>query len=166
MYDDNLAHNERYQNLREQLTGVVHREEAEAIIGDFHREKWEFCPLELTFDMDVNLHGTRVIPPFCSKIKLFDKGGTASVYWVAVQKDLISDSALILALHDSLYVDKKFGEVGLPAMRYKIARKLMSYSVTRWCSNPTAATRSEISNWRRKHSLAYNRTTRFLYCNT
>ena len=61
--------------------------------------------------LDENLHGTKVIPPFCLKTKLPDKGGTASIYWVAVQKDLISDNALALALKDSIYTDEDFGEV-------------------------------------------------------
>lgn len=84
------------------------------IIQEFHRDKWAYCPLNLTLDMDVNLHGTKVILPFCGKIKLPDKGGTASIYWVAVQKDLITDSALTDALQKSLYEDDDFGEVKLP----------------------------------------------------
>lgn len=64
--------------------------------------------------MDLNLYGTKVIPPFCFKIKLPDKGGTASIYWVAVQKDLITDIALADALQKSLYEDEKLGEVNFP----------------------------------------------------
>lgn len=119
MYDNYIARSESDQNLRERLTGVVPQEEVEKIIEDFHKEKWEYCPLSLTLDMDRNLHGTRVIPPFCSKIKLPDKGGTASIYWVAVQKDLVSDNALALALQDSIYMDPDFGEVSfLEAYQY------------------------------------------------
>ncbi|KAG9195926.1 hypothetical protein G6011_01047 [Alternaria panax] len=110
MYDDYIARSESDKNLRERLTGVVRQDEVEKIVDDFHKEKWEYCPLSLTLDMDKNLLGTRVILPFCSKIKLPDKGGTASIYWVAVQKDLISDSALAHALKDSLYVDGTYGE--------------------------------------------------------
>jgi hypothetical protein len=111
MYDNYIARSESDQNLRDRLAGVAHHEEVEDIVGDFHKEKWEYCPLSLTLDMNSNLHGTRVILPFCSKIKLPDKGGTASIYWVAVQKDLISDSALAYALKDSLYMDSTYGEV-------------------------------------------------------
>ncbi|CAN9212070.1 unnamed protein product [Alternaria alternata] len=110
IYDRYLTRIANDENLREKLSGVVRREEVETIIGDFHKEKWEWCPLNLTLDMDENLNGTRVIPPFCSKIKLPDKGGTASIYWVAVQKDLVSDDALALALQDSIYSDPDFGE--------------------------------------------------------
>jgi len=111
MYDHYIERGETYRRLRGQLSRIVREEEADAIIEDFHREKWEYCPLNLTMDMDENLHGTKVIPPFCSKIELPRKGGTASIYWVAVQKDLVSDNALALALQDSLYTDKEFGEV-------------------------------------------------------
>lgn len=52
-----------------------------------------------------------MLPPFCLKTRLNDKGGTASIYWVAVQKDLISDNALALALQDSVFTDEEFGEV-------------------------------------------------------
>lgn len=79
-------------------------------IEDFHRDKWAYCPMNLTLGMDLNLYGTKVIPPFCFKIKLPDKGGTASIYWVAVQKDLITDIALADALQKSLYEDEKLGE--------------------------------------------------------
>ncbi|CAI9634656.1 unnamed protein product [Alternaria burnsii] len=110
MYDHYLTRSESDENLREKLVGVVHHAEVETIIGDFHKEKWKWCPLNLTLDMDENLHGTKVIPPFCLKTKLSEKGGTASIYWVAVQKDLISDNALALALQDSIYTDDEFGE--------------------------------------------------------
>jgi hypothetical protein len=111
MYDNYLARSESDRNLREQLARHVSRDEVEIIIRDFHEEKWRYCPLTLTLDMDENLHGTKVIPPFCLKTKLPDKGGTASIYWVAVQKDLISDIALARALQDSIYMDEDFGEV-------------------------------------------------------
>jgi hypothetical protein len=130
MYDDYLARSENDRNLREQLAGYVRRDEVETIIGDFHTQKWRYCPLTLTLDMDENLQGTKVIPPFCLKIKLSEKGGTASIYWVAVQKDLISDNALALALQDSIYTDDEFGQVSLPPERYQ--SKLMPSSVIKW----------------------------------
>ena len=113
MYDDYLARSENDQNLREQLASVVDPEEVEATIEDFHKAKWEYCPLYLTFDMAVSLQGTKVILPFCSKIRLPSRGGTASLYWVAVQRDLVTDNALALALKDSLYNDSDFGQVSL-----------------------------------------------------
>ncbi|KAI4691252.1 uncharacterized protein J4E84_003543 [Alternaria hordeiaustralica] len=110
MHDHYMDRSEDYQRLREQLADVVRKEEVEPIINAFHKEKWEFCPLTLTSDMSIDLRGMEVIPPFCMKIKLPKKGGTASIYWVAVQKALVSDDALALALKDSLYMDKTHGE--------------------------------------------------------
>jgi len=144
MYDDYLVRSENDQILRRQLADVVQRGEVEVIIEDFHKEKWAYCPLNLTLDMAVNLQGTKVILPFCSKIKLSSKGGTASVYWVAVQKDLVSDNALALALQDSLYNDDEFGEVSRLTLCER--NKLTPSSVTRWCSNLTASTISETSS--------------------
>ncbi|KAJ6281955.1 hypothetical protein J3E71DRAFT_399644 [Bipolaris maydis] len=108
--DRYLVRSEDDRHLRESLLEVHTRKEVDRIIQEFHRDKWAYCPLNLTLDMDVNLHGTKVILPFCGKIKLPDKGGTASIYWVAVQKDLITDSALTDALQKSLYEDDDFGE--------------------------------------------------------
>lgn len=97
--------------LRENLRQIMHRDEVDAVLDDFHKHKWQFCPLELTLHMSRSLHGTHVIPPFCHKIKMGDKGGTASVYWVAVQQDFILDEALRTAIKDSLYNDPEYGEV-------------------------------------------------------
>jgi hypothetical protein len=99
------------QSLRDNLTNVVRKDEVDRIIADFHNERWAYCPLELALHMERNLQGTNVIPPFCHKIKLGDKGGTASIYWVAIQKDLIPDDHLKITIQDSIYNDDDFGEV-------------------------------------------------------
>lgn len=130
LYDHCLTRIENYQDLREKLVGVVRPGEVETIIVDFDRERWKWCPLNLTLDMDENLHGTKVIPPFCLKTKISEKEGTASIYWVAVQKDLISDNALALALQGSIYTDDEFGEVSFPRRRYQ--SELMPFSVIKW----------------------------------
>ncbi|CAN9421752.1 unnamed protein product [Alternaria alternata] len=96
--------------LRNSLAIVPSHDDVEKIIGDFQRERWAYCPLKLELHMDRYLQFTRVIPPFCRKVILGDKGGTASIYWVTVQKDLLSDDSLKNALQDSLYQDKEFGE--------------------------------------------------------
>ena len=111
MHDKYLVRGANYEVLCKTLLEKMQQEDVDTIIEEFHRDKWAYCPMELTLGMSFNGHGTKVIPPFCSKIKLPDKGGTASIYWVAVQKDLISDDALACALHDSLYHDDENGEV-------------------------------------------------------
>jgi hypothetical protein len=134
------------QNLRENLVGIARRDEIEQIVNEFHQEKWAYCSLKLTLHMDRNLHGTRVIPPFCHKIKLGDKGGTASIYWVAVQKDLVSDDALRLALQDSTYTDDEHGEVKLSGRRSSKFNKLTQISAIRWSSSHIAETRRATSS--------------------
>jgi hypothetical protein len=114
MNDKYLERSDSNQSLRDNLANVVHRDELDCVIRDFHNEKWAYCPLELTLHMGRNLQGTKVIPPFCHKIKLGDKGGTASIYWVAIQKDFISDDQLKVALQDSLFNDDDFGWVRAP----------------------------------------------------
>lgn len=90
---------------------TVEPTKAASILAEFHKERWQYCPLRLTLDMNHTLYGTNVILPFCHKIQLGDKGGTASIYMVAVQKDLIQDDSLRLAISDSRYTDPIFGEV-------------------------------------------------------
>ena len=104
------------RTLQANLRQIMPRDEADAVLRDFNEHKWQFCPLELTLDMSQPLHDTKVIPPFCHKIKMGDKGGTASIYWVAVQKDFISDERLRVAIKDSLYEDPDYGEVSLNAV--------------------------------------------------
>ncbi|KAF1942093.1 hypothetical protein EJ02DRAFT_454596 [Clathrospora elynae] len=117
------------QSLRDNLTSITHRDEVDRIIKDFHQDKWSYCPLELTLHMDRNLQGTRVIPPFCHKIKLGDKGGTASIYWVAIQKKLISDNDLKGALQDSLYKDEKYGECYQMVLKSYCGNKKMEFEL-------------------------------------
>jgi hypothetical protein len=111
MNDNVLHHDGNYGRLRDNLSDTIESSDAvENIIQQFRREKWSFCPLELQLYMDRPLEDTKVIAPFCHKIKL-NEGGTASVYLVAVQKDLIRDERLKAVLQDSLYHDTAFGEV-------------------------------------------------------
>jgi len=110
MHDKYLQRGEGYRDLRLHLQKSVPPGEADHILQIFHKARWAYCPLELYLHMDHNLQGTKVILPFCRKVRL-GEGGTASVYWVAVEKDLIRDDALRSALKESLIVDHEFGEV-------------------------------------------------------
>ena len=111
MSDIYLDRNDVDLRLHDSLVDIAHRDQRDDVIRSFHQDKWAHCPLELSLDMGRNLQGTKTIPPFCHKIKLGDKGGTASIYWVAIQEDLISDDKLRNAIHDSLYEDEDFGMV-------------------------------------------------------
>lgn len=114
-YDSGIVDNYlpivRDRVLRENLRHIMPRNEVDAVLQEFHEQKWQFCPMDLSLDMSHSLHDTHVVPPFCHKIKLGDKGGTAAVYWVAVQEDLISDVRLRTAIEDSLYADEVYGMV-------------------------------------------------------
>jgi hypothetical protein len=102
-------------DLRENLARSISKIEVHRIMDEFMRERWAYCPLILALNMDRTLQGSRIIPPFCHKIQLGSGGGTASIYWIAVQRDLITDDALAFALRDSLYTDTDIGEVSFSA---------------------------------------------------
>jgi hypothetical protein len=149
------------QSLRDNLRHSKHRCEVDTILKEFHDEKWTYCPLELGLHMNRNLHGTRVIPPFCRKIKMGDKGGTASIYWVAVEKDLIRDEGLRLAINDSLYDDPDHGEVS-SATTSSLSHAKVIESVSKWFSSLTVGTRRAFMIWRRRLSQASPRMIRCL----
>jgi hypothetical protein len=126
MSDIAFHHDGNYERLRENLSDVLPSHEIEPIIQEFRREKWSFCPLELELHMDRPLEGTKVIAPFCHKIKL-NEGGTASVYLVAVQEDLIRDARLKAVLQDSLYEDSAFGACYKMAMKTYVGNKRSAF---------------------------------------
>lgn len=99
------------RTLRRSLREIKPQSEVDVVLQEFNEHKWQFCPLELTLGMSQSLHDTKVVPPFCHKIKMGEKGGTASIYWVAVKKEFISDDYLKAAIKDSLYSDPDYGEV-------------------------------------------------------
>jgi hypothetical protein len=110
MHDKFLERGEGYQNLKSNLNRIMPLEAVDEVIQTFHNARWAYCPLDLTLRMDKNLQDTGVIVPFCRKVRL-GEGGTASVYWVAVEKALIRDDELRAALSESLITDPDFGEV-------------------------------------------------------
>jgi hypothetical protein len=80
MYDMRLDQDGSEENLRENLSEVItDSDEVNGIVRDFQTEKWAYCPLELQLCMDRHLQGTRMVLPFCHKIRLNNKGGTVRV---------------------------------------------------------------------------------------
>jgi hypothetical protein len=126
MSDYTIHHDGSFELLRENLSDVLPNNEVESIIQKFRREKWTFCPLELELHMDRPLEGTKIIAPFCHKIKLTE-GGTASVYLVAVQEDLIRDARLKAVLQDSMYKDSAFGACYKMAMKTYVGNKRSAF---------------------------------------
>jgi hypothetical protein len=117
---------DKYLNLREDQDAPNHpklreilREKCisnttiDCIVQDYEQEKWSYCPPldELTLHMEADFVGTKTIMPFCRRQRINNKGGTASVYWVAIQTDLIADQRLREVLEKSIYNDPDFGLV-------------------------------------------------------
>ncbi|KAF2864734.1 hypothetical protein BDV95DRAFT_290159 [Massariosphaeria phaeospora] len=107
--------------LRKKLTanGIS---DVEEVIQNFDARKWAYIPRRLTLHMEENFEGGNFIVPFCRYEAINDKGGTASVYRVAVQRRFITDGKLKDALHKSLYIDPQYGEC------YEMALKSISTS--------------------------------------
>ncbi|PGH11424.1 serine/threonine protein kinase [Polytolypa hystricis UAMH7299] len=80
------------------------------LLDDFDEAKWAYCSPPLRLDMERNMLSPIVLP-FCRCEPVNDKGGTASVFQVAVQEELILDPKLADALSKSLYDDRDFGKV-------------------------------------------------------
>ncbi|ORX98944.1 hypothetical protein BCR34DRAFT_142156 [Clohesyomyces aquaticus] len=89
----------------------IRESEIDEVVQAFENEKWAYCaPLShFSLGMDEAFGGGRMIMPFCRRIRVNEKGGTASVSWVAIQEDLISDDKLRDALKKSLHKDEEFG---------------------------------------------------------
>jgi hypothetical protein len=79
------------------------------IIEQFNLNKKAFCPVGLTFGMDRHFHSGLILP-FCDLRKVNEKGGTASVFQVAVQKEFVCDE--IKKHLGNPFQFKQYGEVG------------------------------------------------------
>lgn len=85
--------------------------DAKKIIDKFENVKWAFFPPRLKLDMDVNFEGGNLIMPFCRHERINLKGGTASVFQVAIKQEFILDPNLEKALRKTLYHDDDHGMV-------------------------------------------------------
>lgn len=130
-----------HPNLRKKL-----REKGigDAVIDDIietvERERWAYCcPINhFTLHMNASFEGGKVIMPFCRRMRINNKGGTAEVFWVAIQEDLIVDQKLRDALEKSAYTDPEFGRVSNnPYAIGNTASNSQRCSATRWRSNRT-----------------------------
>jgi len=90
--------------------------DAEKIIDKFESVKWAFCPPRLKLDMDVNFERGNFIMPFCRHDRINLKGGTASVFQVAIKQEFILDANLKEALLKTLYCDKDHGMVSFDCL--------------------------------------------------
>jgi hypothetical protein len=90
--------------------------DAKKIIDKFENVKWAFCPPRLKLYMDVNFERGNFIIPFCRRERINLKGGTASVFQVAIKQEFILDTNLKEALRKTLYSDKDHGMVSFDCL--------------------------------------------------
>ena len=64
--------------------------DVDGIIKEFEYDKWDYCPARLELHMRRRFEDLLRLP-FCARMKVNDKGGTACVYQVAVQQEFVSD---------------------------------------------------------------------------
>ncbi|OIW32546.1 hypothetical protein CONLIGDRAFT_274026 [Coniochaeta ligniaria NRRL 30616] len=80
--ESNDAHDAIRQDLKNEHPNPA------KVIAEFERAKWAFNPVPLTLTMHKHLHGVNWILPFTKWSKVAE-GGTATVYQVLVQEELL-----------------------------------------------------------------------------
>jgi hypothetical protein len=115
IFDRNLGYVEStsvfHQQLREKLQQIhVPDAEIDLITKDFESKKWAYCAPSLELHMDKNFETGEIILPYCKCERVNEKGGTASVFQVSVQKEFIHQD-LQMVLEKSIYKDSKYGDV-------------------------------------------------------
>jgi hypothetical protein len=98
-----------YEELKYDL-GMKGVNDADRIITEFEKAKWSYCPAPIRMDMQEKFHGGKWILPFCRRQSVNTKGGTAEVYQVCLQEDLVPDD-MKKKIWRSKHVDKKYGVV-------------------------------------------------------
>jgi hypothetical protein len=111
--DKNLdAPKHNRQMLLERLRDHKHEhniDDVDAIIDNFEKKKWAFCPARLNDELRGKRFENMLILPFCARDIVNDKGGTASVFQVTVQKEFVSDE--IKSHLGQPFKFRKYGEV-------------------------------------------------------
>ncbi|KAF2811553.1 uncharacterized protein BDZ99DRAFT_518812 [Mytilinidion resinicola] len=108
-----------YKELEEDLK-MKNIQDAARIITEFEKAKWSYCPAPVRMDMEEKFHGGKWILPFCRRQSINTKGGTAEVYQVSLQEDLVPDD-MKKVIWRSKYVDKDYG------VCYRLALKSFAF---------------------------------------
>lgn len=58
---------------------------------DFEKSRWEFCPVYLKSGIDNKPFADKLFIPFCARKGVNEKGGTGSVFQVAIQEEFVSE---------------------------------------------------------------------------
>jgi len=115
VHDDTLDADLRKEDLLSELkrSNLPHPPD---ILEQFDRERWSFCPAKIE-DMCHHTkayYGGRWILPFCRR-QIVGKGGTAAVYGVLVQADIVPENLKNEVLRGYGYADPDFGDVSPPS---------------------------------------------------
>lgn len=97
----------------DRLEGILMEEKdrkspVETLLEDFKKVRLEYYPMRIGVDNDVHLVDGAILP-FCKRLPINEKGGTANVEQYMVQQDLVAD-ALRSALEGSRKTIVGFGE--------------------------------------------------------
>ncbi|KAF2490635.1 hypothetical protein BU16DRAFT_622209 [Lophium mytilinum] len=107
IYDKNLAFAHRcYKDLEEELK-MRNIQDVARIIIKFEEAKWSYCPARISMDMEERFHRGTILP-FCRRQRVNTEGGTAEVYRVSLQEDLVPDEMKKI-IRRSKHVDKDYG---------------------------------------------------------
>lgn len=98
----------KYKNLTKDLKNR-NVDNPGRVIDAFESAKWSYCPVTITFGLEEMFERGHILP-FMRMEAVNEKGGTASVYQVCVQKEFI-DPKLRKVLNRAAYTDPEFGEV-------------------------------------------------------
>jgi hypothetical protein len=108
--DNSLAIAKYYHDdLRNELK-QNHIHDGDKVIQDFERAKWSFCPVVIKHSMRTMFHGGEWVLPFCKRERINEKGGTAELWQILVQEDVVSKD-LRDAISSSRVKDREFGWV-------------------------------------------------------
>lgn len=98
-----------YRELEDELERN-HIRNAPKIVSDFEETKWSFCPAPIKHCMRSQFHGGKWVLPFCKRERINEKGGTAELWQISIQEDVIPQE-LRDAMSGSRFKDKDFGWV-------------------------------------------------------
>jgi hypothetical protein len=109
-----------FSKYRDELRNELRRcfPEPDEIIAKFEKARWAFYPVELRIDLRDLVEHERILP-FAKRVPVNGKGGTATVFQVAVWQDLLRDE-LRQILQPALYEDAVYGPVRFKSIKNDI----------------------------------------------
>lgn len=84
--------------------------DVESVVAQFDAVRWAYCTPMLKLDDYRNFSGGKWILPFCRRVEITEKGGTAQLWKVAIRQEHVR-ADLRNAISRSKYMDQEFGWV-------------------------------------------------------